>query len=48
VIRQNDKAWLRVAGALPANLGTGSYRLLLKASSGSTVVTVTRLVVLAD
>jgi hypothetical protein len=48
VIRQNDKAWLRVAGPLPAGLGTGTgnYRLLLKASAGATVVTVTRLVVL--
>jgi hypothetical protein len=48
VIRQNDKAWLRVAGPLPAALGAsvGNYRLLLKASAGNTVVTVTRLVVL--
>ena len=42
--RQNDKSWLRRSGALPANLGTGSYRLLLKASSGAAAVTVTRLV----
>lgn len=45
--RQNDKTWLRRAGALPANLATGSYRLLLKASAGASVVTVTRLVVLS-
>jgi hypothetical protein len=49
--RQNDKTWLRVAGALPAALGTGNYRLLLKASAGTgsgvRVATVTRLVVLA-
>jgi hypothetical protein len=45
--RQNDKTWLRRSGALPANLGTGNYRLLLKASAGATVLTVTRLVVLA-
>lgn len=47
VIRQNDKSWLRIAGPLPANLGTGNYRLRLKASAGAAVVTVTRLVVLA-
>ncbi len=45
--RQNDKTWLRFSGALPASLDTGNYRLLLKASSGSTAVAVTRLVVLA-
>jgi hypothetical protein len=44
--RQNDKTWLRRAGALPPNLGTGNYRLLLKASAGASVVTVTRLVIL--
>jgi hypothetical protein len=49
VIRQNDKAWLRVAGPLPAALGTGNYRLLLTASAGTgaTTLTVSRLVVLA-
>ena len=45
--RQNDKTWLRRAGALPANLGTGSYRLLLRASAGASVVTATRVVVLS-
>ena len=46
--RQDDKTWLRRSGSLPANLTTGvSYRLLLKASAGASVVTVTRLVTLS-
>jgi hypothetical protein len=45
--RQSNKTWLRRSGALPANLGTGGYRLLLKASAGASVITVTRLVTLA-
>ncbi|WP_141287783.1 hypothetical protein [Ideonella azotifigens] len=40
--RQNDKTWLRKTGPLPVNLGTGAYRLLLKASAGGQTVTVTR------
>lgn len=45
--REDDKSWLQRIGALPSNLGTGAYRLLLKASAGATTATVTRLVTLA-
>lgn len=44
--RQNNKTWLRRSGALPSNLATGGYRLLLKASAAASAVTVTRLVTL--
>ena len=45
-VRQDDKTYLRRSGALPSNLNTGNYRLLLTASAGASTVTVTRLVVL--
>ncbi|WP_157270357.1 hypothetical protein [Azohydromonas aeria] len=41
-----DKTWLRLTRALPANLGNGAHRLLLRASAGGASVTVARQVVL--
>ena len=47
IVRQGDRTGLRRSGALPPNLGTGPYRIVLRASAGAAVATVTRRVVLS-
>jgi hypothetical protein len=44
--RADDKTWFRWTGALPANLGTGSYMLTLSATGGGASVSASRQVVL--
>ena len=47
ILRQDNKTWLRRSGALPSNLGTGPYRIIIRATAGAALATVTRRVVLS-